>query len=252
MKWVQLSNTAAIREAVISEDLDVGFMGIPPYIIGVDNGMDWRIFCGLSESPVGLVTNKEEIKSLADFTGEDKIVLPQPGSIQHILLAMACEKELGKADVFDHQIISMSHPDGYQAMITDPAVSGHYTAPPYLFKELKEPKNHLVVSGRDAVGEDFTFIAGVCTKSFYEKKDLYNAVKTAIAKSIQYMEENPEDTLEILAKAYGMEQQELDGYLKEEGMVYTTEVKGISHFIEFMHRNGYIKKEYELPDLLWE
>lgn len=252
VEWVQLSNTASIREAVLSEDVSVGFMGIPPFLIGVDNGMNWKIFGALSESPVGLVTNREEIITLSDFSEKDKIVLPQPGSIQHILLAMTCEKQFGTADIFDNRLISMSHPDGFQALQNGKEVSAHYTSPPYLFEELKNPNNHLVVSGKDAVGEDFSFIVGVCTEDFYQNEELYKAVKNAINISIDYMKSNPRETLEILSKAYDLEKEQLEEYLNYEGMVYTTQVKGTDIFVDFMYRNGYLNKQYTTDELIWD
>jgi NitT/TauT family transport system substrate-binding protein len=62
VQWKTLSNTAAIREAMLVDDLDIGFMGIPPFMIAYNNKMDWKIFTGLSSSPLGLVVNDENIK----------------------------------------------------------------------------------------------------------------------------------------------------------------------------------------------
>ena len=56
ISWEQMNNTAAIREAMVANRLDAGFMAIPPFLIGWDNGMDWKIATGLSSVPTGLVT----------------------------------------------------------------------------------------------------------------------------------------------------------------------------------------------------
>ena len=34
IKWVKLGNTAAIREAVLAGEVDLGFMGLPHFLIG--------------------------------------------------------------------------------------------------------------------------------------------------------------------------------------------------------------------------
>lgn len=49
--------------------------------------------------PLGLQTNAENIKSLKDIKPTDRIALPAPGSIQHILLAMAAEKNWGMLEL---------------------------------------------------------------------------------------------------------------------------------------------------------
>ncbi|MDM8533619.1 ABC transporter substrate-binding protein [Clostridiaceae bacterium HSG29] len=130
--WVKLGNAAAIREALIADKLDVGFMGIPPFIIGADKGTDWKIFSGLSRSPLGLVSSDERIKTINDIEESDRIVLPQPGSIQHMLLKMAAENSFNDSSIFDKQLITMNHSDGMNALLSESDVNLHFTSPPYL------------------------------------------------------------------------------------------------------------------------
>ena len=89
--WKEYGSGAAVREALISGEADVGFMGIPPFLIGWEKGCPWKVAMGFVVVPVGLVTNNPKIKSLKDFKPDDKIAVPSPGSVQHILLAMAAE-----------------------------------------------------------------------------------------------------------------------------------------------------------------
>lgn len=253
IEWVKLANTAAIREAVLADNLDVGFMGIPPFLIALDNGMDWKMMTGLSSSPLGLVTYDNAINSLSDFAKQDKIALPQPGSIQHILLAMACERELGKADALDNQLVSMKHPDGFQALTSKQDIKAHFTSPPYVFEELANKDNHMVISGEEAMGSEFTFIVGACTKEFYNNnKDEYEALKKAIDKSIEFMMNNEEETLDILSTLYKMDKDKLKGYLNYEGMKYARDILGVNQFVDFMVRNEYLKKSYKLDEVIWE
>jgi len=252
IEWVTLSNTTSIRESMLSEDVDVGFVGIPPFIIGLDNGMDWKIMCGLSQNPSGLVSNDPSIRTLDDFKEGDKIALPQPGSIQHILLAMACEKQFNDATKLDELLLPMRHPDAYQSLESKATIKAHFASPPYLFDELKNEENHLVLSGKEAFGGDFTFIVGVCDRTFYKNEEQYQAVLEALNQAMVYMNDYPEETLSILSESYNIDQEVLKGYLSEEGMVYSSEVKGIEIFVDFMLRNKYIKNNYKLEDLIWE
>lgn len=252
IEWVTLSNTTSIRESMLSEDVDVGFVGIPPFIIGLDNGMDWKIMCGLSQNPSGLVSNDPSIRTLEDFKEGDKIALPQPGSIQHILLAMACEKQFNDATKLDELLLPMRHPDAYQSLESKATIKAHFASPPYLFDELKNEENQLVLSGKEAFGGDFTFIVGVCDRTFYKNEEQYQAVLEALNQAMVYMNDYPEETLSILSESYNIDQEVLNGYLSEEGMVYSSEVKGIEIFVDFMLRNKYIKNNYKLEDLIWE
>lgn len=251
VEYVKLANTAAIREAMLAGHLDIGFMGIPPFLIGSDKGMDWKIIMGISKSPLGLVVEDENIKTLDDLIGKGKIALPQPGSIQHILLAMRASELYGKADMFDAQLISMKHPDGYQALLNDPNVVGHFTSPPYLFQELDEIDTHLLLDGDEAMGGPFTFIVGVCRKDFSQDKIKYEGIENGLLKAIIYINEYPEETIKILAKAYNLEEIVVKDYIYNRGMIYNSSVIGVQKFINFMYEEEYLENRMKAEELEW-
>lgn len=252
IEWIQLSNTAAIREAMLAGKCDIGFMAIPPFLIGWDNGMEWKIMTGLSSAPVGLVTNDSSINSIKDFTDGDRIALPQLGSIQHILLSMACEKEFGKPDALDNLVVSMNHPDGMNAIMSNTEITGHFTSPPYIFKELDNKNMHQVLSGEEAMGTDFSFIVGVSTKDFHDSDaEVYFTVVKAIQDSIKYINNKPEKAVEILSSIYDIDRKTLTEYIDQ--ISYDKAVKGMYQFANFMNRNQYINNTFEKPeDVMWE
>ncbi|MCJ7688810.1 MAG: ABC transporter substrate-binding protein [Clostridiaceae bacterium] len=252
--WKQLGNTAAIREAMLSNQIEVGFMAIPPFLIGLDKGMEWKIASGLSESPVALVTNSENIKSIKDFSKTSRIALPQPGSIQHMLLAMQCEKEFGDAKKLDNLLVTLAHPDAMNALLSAKDITAHFSTPPYLFKELEQKNIHQILDGKDAIGADFTFIVGVTTNEFHDiKPELYKALVSSIKESIVFMQNNPDKSAEILANVFKLSKDEVLKYITHKGMVFTDEVKGVDEFAKFMKKNNYISKEYsDKSSMMWE
>lgn len=253
-EWKQLNNTAAIREAMLAGRVDVGFIAIPPFLIGWDKGMPWKIASGLSESPVGLVTWKKEIRSLKDFTKNDRIAAPQPGSVQHILLAMACEREFGDAKKFDNQLVTLAHPDGMNALLAQKEIAAHFTAPPYLMKELEQPGMTQVLSGTAAFGGEFTFIVGVTTEEFHNQKSrVYLAYLKSLHQAMEYVRRNPKQTASLLSAQYQIPKAELLKYLQAPGTDYSPEIKGVKEFAAFMKRNGYIGKiPRKTSEILWE
>lgn len=254
VEWQQLNNTAEIREAMLANRVDAGFMAIPPFLIGWDKGMEWKIASGLSSSPVGLVTHKQNVKSLKDFTSSDRIAVPQPGSVQHILLAMAAERELADPKKLDNLLVTMNHPDGMNALLAKKDISAHFTAMPYLFKELENKDMHQIISGREAFGSDFSFIVGVTTKRLHDNNpEVYQAFVASIKEAVDFIKNNPEKSAEILAKDYKMSREEVLKYLTWGQTEYTTTVKGISKFSSFMAKTGYISKPVnQAKDVLWE
>ena len=248
IKWVKLGNTMAIRESMSADALDVAFLGIPPYIIGTDNGMEWKLFSGLSRAPLALM-GKEDT-TLENITSDARIALPQPGSIQHILLSMAAERELGDATYFDNQLITMKHPDGMQVLLSGNDVDYHYTSPPYVFQEAEAGMVE-IINGDDSFGGEFTFIVGVTSAEFKSDTKAYDAVVSSLNKAIECLENEPEVSLDALEAYYNLDREILRTYLFESGIVFETEIKGIDTFVEFMFRNGYIKDTFSEEDLIW-
>lgn len=248
IEWVKLGNTMAIREAMTADALDVAFLGIPPFIIGTDSGMEWGLFTGLSRAPVSMMGRED--KSLEEITKDERIALPQPGSIQHILLSMVAERTLGDATTFDKQLVTMKHPDGMQVLLNGQDVDYHFTSPPYVFQEAAEGM-HEIISGEECFGGEYTFIVGVTSQVFKDDAEAYEAVNNAINKAITFIIENPDETVELLAPHYNIDKELLRTYLYDSDIVYETDIKGIETFVDFMFRNGYIETEHKEEDLVW-
>ena len=252
VNWVKLANTSAIREAMLADEIDVAFAGIPPFLLGVNGGMPWRMITGLSRCPVDLYVNDSTITRLQDLVGSHRIALPQPGSIQHILLAMAAERELGRADVFDRQLISMKHPDGMQALLSGKDISAHFTAPPYSFTEADAEGISLLLRGEDAMGAPYSFLVGIAEPDFYEDAFRLEAFRDALTQSMAYIAENPSQTARMLAESYALTPEETETFLYQRGMVFEREIRGVEAFVDFMERAGYLQRHLTWEELVPE
>ena len=251
VNWVRLANTAAIREAVLAGEVDAGFLGIPPLLIARDRKMPWKIATGLSRAPLGLVVPDEKIRRMEDIASDFRIALPQPGSIQHILLSMALDREYSDPAMLDSSLVSMKHPDGMNALLSG-AVQGHFTSPPYIFQETRVEGFSLLLSGEEAFGGPFTFIVGMATEDFYRNHpDLYEDYLKAVDQSITYLYEHPEESLKILSDAYGMDEDQLEEYLFHSGLVFETDIRGVDRFISFMLKTGMIREIRSAGDVIF-
>ncbi len=253
VEWLKLPNTATIREAALAGDVDAAFMGIPPYLISKAGGMTWRIAAGLNRSPLALVTNRDSIVGLDDIVPGDRIIVPQPGSIQHILLAMGAERLLGQADRFDRQLVTMSHPDGMQALLARGDIAAHFTAPPYLSLELGQPGIRQVIDGDSCFGGAFTFIVTVATEALaVERPAVYRAFLAGIRKGMAFVLERPEEAARILAPLYAMDAKTVHAMLVEQGNEYDESVLGLDTFVDFMERTDYLPEGFgDREDLYW-
>ncbi len=254
VEWIQLGTGGLIRESLIAGDLDAGFMGIPPYLIAWDKGVDWKIATALASSPQGLQTYRDDINSLSDFKKDDKIAVPIPGSVQHILLAMAAEKELEDPKALDSNLVSMAHPDGTNALVSERGITAHFTSPPYLFEELNSENIKQVINAEEAFGGEHTFLVGVVTKDFHDKYPAaYAAFVAAVNEAIFYVNQNPREAAKMLAPQFKMTEEETYEYLTWPGTNYTSTPYGLMGFAEFMKMSGYISKTpTDYSEIAWE
>src|SRR5207248_6423406 len=109
--WRQLTSGPVIRDAMIAGEIDIGSGGFPPFALAIDKGLHWKAVGALNEMPLFLNCARPGIGSLKDLKPEDRIALPAIGSVQHIILQMEAEKELGDPRKLDKQVVSMAHED---------------------------------------------------------------------------------------------------------------------------------------------
>jgi len=250
-KWQTAGNAATVRESILAGKLDGGFMGIPPYLIGKDRGMKWTAAAAVARAELGLVTVHPGVKSLGDIPEGMKIALPQPGSIQHILLAMAADRELGDAGIFDNRLITLSHPDGLTALMAGSEVKAHFTSPPYLQKELKIPGSRLILDGIEAFGGDFTFIIAVFSDDFIKiHPEELAGIRRAIQRGAVWLNENPDEAAAFLADYYRMEESELGRIFHSAALSYGGDIQGMEDFREFMQKRGYLKNGLQDEELI--
>ena len=243
VEWLQLGSGGAINEAFIAGEVDVAVMGIPPFLIGWDKGIPWKVASGMCIMPLSLQTYKDDINSLADFGPNDKIAYPAPGSIQHILLSMAAEKQLGSPTALDDIGVAMSHPDAAAALMNQKDISGHFTSPPYNFQELSQEGIYSVVDGTEAFGSEFTFLVAVASQDLYDNNpQAYAAFVMGIAEASDYINQHPAEAAAILAPSFGLDEETTLKYLTWPGMDYVTTPLGLMGFSDFMQNAGYIEK----------
>lgn len=240
-----MNSGSAITEGMASGSIDVGTMGVGPTITAIMKGVPCKIFSAMSSQPHQILTTNPEINSLSDITPETKIALVNIGSIQHILLAMAAEKELGDARALDQNILAMSHPDGMTALLSG-SVECQLTTSPYVFKAGADEKVHTLSSISEVWPDGNSFVLALASNKLHdENPELYKAVTEALAEAIDYMNEHQEEAAAMLCENEGVDAATMLSWLQDPACGYSTETVGIMQMAEFMQRAGFIEKAPE-------
>ena len=246
-----MANGAEINEAIISGSIDVGCMGAAPVLTGIGAGVPYKIFTGLSSQPYAILTNQDDIKTLEDITSDDQIAITNINSHPHILLAMAAKEYLGDAHALDSNLVVLGNADGYASIVSG-AVQCHMVISPYNFMEAanEETAIHEIEVGKDVWPNGNTFIVGVVGTDFHDKDpELYQALCDATEEAMQYIEEHPEETAELLAEGYDASAEEILAWMQDERSSYSMELKGILELAGFMGEEGFLDKS-KVPEQL--
>lgn len=246
IEYIIQPSGAAINEGVISGDIDVAYMGTGPFLIGYDKGVPYKMYSAISGISMGLITWDENINSLKDFKDNDKIAVVSIGSIQHILLSMAAEKELGDSKALDKYLVSMSHPDSLTALLSKTDIKAYLAAPPFYNKALKEEGFKEILSIPEMMGGDYNFIVGAVSNNFAENyPNELKALTEATNEAMDMVNNDLEKSAEILAEMEGTEKDEMLEYLEIEQGKYKNEITTVLEMAQFMEREGYISKAPE-------
>ncbi len=253
INWVQLGGPTAIREGMLAGNIDIGFMGIGPMLLGVDTGMDWKTFSALSANEVSLITNRDDIRSLSDIGEDDRIAILSPGCTQHILLCLAAEQQFGDPERFDKQLVSLSHPDAMSAMLAGGEIVLHITTPPYADLELQNGM-HKILTGQDVMGGPFTFICGVAKTGLYQDhRAVYDAFQQSLTLAINEINADLAAAAEKLAPVYGVDAELLYSMMSYNGTIYGKTLSGVDKLAAAMVEMGLLSQaptaaDYAFPD----
>ncbi|MQB00152.1 MAG: hypothetical protein GEU78_07725 [Actinobacteria bacterium] len=242
VSWKVLSSGSAIRDGMISDDIQVGAPGLSPFLVGWNEGVDWKILSALSNMDLWLMAKEKRLRSLKDFQGSDKIAMPAPDSMQSIVLRKGAQQQLGDAKALDKNIVALDHPSALQALMSG-QVAGHLTSPPYQFIE-KQKGAHVMLRSSDLLGEH-NFNLLVVREGFHN--DNSEAMKTLFEqtqKAMDTIKNDPDRAAKILAAESDDKPaaKQWKSFLQEEGVRFTTTPKGLMKFAQFMKKVGFVEE----------
>lgn len=249
VEWKTLAGGADMNEALLSKSLDFVSGGVAPMVkIWAKTNGQVKAVGSINSMPLYLNTTNPKVKTVKDFTDEDRIALPAVKvSIQAVTLQMAAAKAFGDSNYkkLDHLTVTMSHPDGMAAMLSGKSeISSHFTAPPFQYGELEKPGVHTVVNSYDVLDGPATFNL-VWTTGEYRNANpkTYNAFFTAMEEAINNMNKDKRGAAQIYIEM-SKSKQSVDRILKmlnDPLIQFTVTPLNTMKYAEFMHRVGSIK-----------
>lgn len=165
-QWKVVNSGSAVRNAIIAHQGDLGVLGVPPFLVGWDKGLDWKVLLATSRSDSWLVAMNPRFKSLKDFGPNDKIAVVAPDSQQAIILRKAAQQQLGNAHALDANLVTLSSSVGEQALLTG-KIAAQLSSRPFQDQEIAAG-GHIVLHTKDVFGPVGAGVI-VLPQSFYNQ-----------------------------------------------------------------------------------
>ncbi len=250
VKFVKLDSGPDINTGIIGGTIDIGCMGVAPAVSAVASGVPAKIISGLCSQTHGLMTSDKSIKTLSDIK-DNQIALVNIGSFQHLLLAMAAEKELGDPHALDNNIVKMSHAEGFAALEAG-TYKLHLTSSPFINRERESGKYFEIKAVNEIWPDGNTFLVALAsTKLQEENPELFDAISASFNQAIEFINTNEDEAAEIIAKYLEQDKETTLSDLQDESCQFFPELKSVGQMSEFMYRASFIDKEVKFEDLIF-
>jgi NitT/TauT family transport system substrate-binding protein len=246
------SGATAMNEALLSDSIDVGSVGLGGALIAWDKTrgrQHIKILAAVSRGDLVLFTNRPNIKSFADFTANEKIAVPAFNSIQAMILREAAKKAFGDASKLDQLLISLPQPDAVAAILAGTAIGGYFASPPFIQVLEKDQRVHKVLSSDDVLdGEHVTTLVMEAKQGFVDDNPKVSRVIVAsLREANKLIAEKPERAAAIYLDSAKMKMTgaDIEHILTDHSLVFSDKPEGVRRFAAIMGQQNLLTKQPE-------
>lgn len=199
--WIKLSGGSVVNDALLSGSIDVAGAGVGPLLTIWDRTrgrQNVRGVASLGSFPYYLVSTNPAVKSIADFSQNDRIALPAVTvSVQARILQMAAARQWGPAQFkkLDPLTQTVPHPDAAAALIASKTeLNAHFGGPPFQQQELAgNPNARVVLDSYEVLGGPSSATVLYATEKYVkENPKTYRAFIAALDEAARLIVANPE------------------------------------------------------------
>ena len=255
VSWMRFNGPSTMNEALLSNSADVVAGGVPGLITLWDKtrgtAQEVKGICPLSTQPFLLNTNREAVKTIADFGDKDRIALPSVKvSVQAVVLQMAAARLFGEKNFarLDPLTVSMPPPDSTIALMGRAgSVTAVFSVPPFQFQQLQQAGIHTVLSSFDVVGPHTFSVAWTTSRFHKDNPELYGAFLDAVKEATGIITADPRGAAESWLKDSNskLDPGVVAGIIGGKDVTWTQTPEANMTFAKFMHQVGSIRASPE-------
>lgn len=254
VEWATFNGPNAMNDALLSGSVDIVSGGVPGLLTlwARTKGTPLAVkgISAFTSQPVLLNTRNPNVKSLTDFTDQDKIAVPAVKvSLQAMLLQMAVAKQWGNSNYakLDPLTVSMTPPDATVALLSGSAgITSVFSVPPFQFQQLDDKAIHTVLNSYDVFGGPHTFTVAWTSSQFRDKNpQLYKALVKAFAEATDMLNKDVKSAAQYWADDVKskLPVEKVAEIASGPQVKWTMTPQNSMKFADFMHSVGTIKEK---------
>jgi NitT/TauT family transport system substrate-binding protein len=253
VKWAKIGAVSAINDALLAGELDFAAGGVPSLVLlwaktrGTPGAV--RGVAALGDIPNELVVSRKEVKSIRDLGPSDKIAVTAVKiSNQALALQMAAAQEFGPENYekLDPLTVGMAHPDAAVALLSGSGgITGHFSSPPFLERELRAPGLHSILSTYDVLGGPATLNVIWARAAFREgHPKAYQAFVSALEEAMDVLNRDKRAAAAVYKRLTNSSEsvEEIAAILEDPRLIFTLTPHRVLRTAEFLHRTGRVKE----------
>jgi len=261
--WMKLGGPAAINDAMISGSLHFACQGVPSLAVIWDRtkgGIGVKALGAVASNNNWLNTRNPNIRSLKDFTEQDRIAVPSlKVAAQTILMHIAAERlwGVGNHTKLDHLFVALPNPEGMAAVLSHGhEVNANFTTSPFHEIEIKAGLT-TVTSAFEIMGGPTTGLTFTSSEAFRSgNAQVFAAVNSAFDEALVWVNADKRRAAKLyieMAHEKKLSEDDVAAIISSKDMEYTKVPMRFGQLIEFMHRTGYVRnKPASWKDLFFE
>lgn len=249
--WRIMTSGAVVRDGMMAGQIHVGIYAPPPFLIGWDKGLKWKIIAAAATYDQWLVVKDPKLRSLKDFKAAGSVQIGVAGidSFPAIVLRKAAQKELGDIAALDANMLVMPPPQAIQMVLS--GLLGGALVPPVHSVRAVDGGARVILRGNDVFSGSVTNNFYVMTEKFYASYPVFaRAFHDAVVAAIRFIAQNPDEAYRMLAEEQGgsVTAQQYRDWIVRSGTEFDPVPVRVLEVAEFMKEVGTIKRAPQSMD----
>jgi NitT/TauT family transport system substrate-binding protein len=251
IEWTVVDGGNNINDAMLAGALDIAGIGIPGFLVLRDRTIGRpQEMIGISALDAGslwLNTINPRIRTLADYTSNDRIAVPGiKTSYAAVVLQMAAAKQFGFEQYarLDPMTVGMPHPEAYAALMSGKTeITSHLASAPFSYQEARNPAVYRVLSTSEELGPMSILVAMTQLKFAAANPGLIQAFLAAQEEANVVISNDRDGAVAAYAASTQLKvpRDELLGMLADPENTYSTTPAGSLAYATFLARTGVLK-----------